>query len=414
MPAQLITPMRLAAGMFHRYCNQMEIVNRWFKGSRPRVVLVLQGGGAMGAYQAGVYEAMHEHGLTPDWIVGTSIGAVNAALIAGNEHDRCIARLKEFWDTVAKDDLFDMRKVPDELRRLNIRMITCDAVVNGVRGFYSPRPLNPFVLNLPVPPERASFYDISDLADTLRRLVNLHYLNAPGDMRLTVSGIQVTCTRFVNFDTRHQTINIEHILASGSLPPGFPPVRVGGELYWDGGLYSNTPLEVVLNDEPRVETLCFMVDLWSPEGPEPTTLEQVNTRHKEILYASRSRSHIDNYLRMHKLRGMVRSLRDKMPPGALSEEESREIDELGAETTMHIVELQYAGRDWQMASKDINFSRGSIQWRWEQGYQDALRVIRQAPWRKDVPEGAGVVLHELVPGVSECWPEEQESKIVSR
>jgi NTE family protein len=140
----------------------------------------------------------------------------------------------------------------------------------------------------------------------------------------------------------------------------------------------------------------------------------VNTRHKEILYASRSRSHIDNYLRMHKLRGMVRSLRDKMPPGALSEEESREIDELGAETTMHIVELQYAGRDWQMASKDINFSRGSIQWRWEQGYQDALRVIRQAPWRKDVPEGAGVVLHELVPGVSECWPEEQESKIVSR
>jgi NTE family protein len=373
-----------------------------FDGSKPRVVLVLQGGGALGAYQAGVYQAMHEHGLTPDWVVGTSIGAINAALIAGNEHATCVGRLKEFWNTVGKKDLFDMRKVPDELRRFNIRLLTTDAVVNGVRGFYSPRMPNPFILDLPVPPEKASFYDTAQLGDTLSRLVDLHYLNAPDGMRLTVSAIQVSCGQLEGFDTRRQTIGINHILASGSLPPGFPPVRIDEELYWDGGLYSNTPLELVLNDEPRVETLCFMVDLWSADGPEPTTFEQVRTRQKDLVYASRSRSHIDDYLRMHKLRGMIRAMRDKLPPELLSEQESREIDELGAETTMHIVQLQYGGRDWQMASKDINFSQGSIEWRWELGYQDALRAIRLAAWRRDVPQGAGLIVHELVPGVSEC------------
>jgi NTE family protein len=382
----------------------MDIIDR-FDGSKPRVVLVLQGGGALGSYQAGVYQALHEHGLTPDWVVGTSIGAINAAIIAGNEHAVCVSRLKEFWDTVAKDDLFDMRKVPDEARRLNIRLITLDSLINGVRGFYSPRRPNLFALNLPVPPEKASFYDTGELADTLGRLVDLHYLNAPGSMRLTVSAIQVSCGELKNFDTRRQTVGIEHVMASGALPPGFPPVRIGDELYWDGGLYSNTPLEIVLNDEPRVETLCFMVDLWSAEGPDPTTLEQVQTRQKDVVYASRSAQHIETYLRMHKLRGMVRALRDKMPPGLLSEQEAREIDELGAETMLHIVQLKYAGRDWQMASKDINFSRGSIEWRWEQGYQDALRAVRQAAWRKDVPQGAGVVVHELLPGISECGPE---------
>ncbi|MDB5795628.1 MAG: patatin-like phospholipase family protein [Noviherbaspirillum sp.] len=372
---------------------------------RPRVVLVLQGGGALGAYQAGVYQAMHEHSLTPDWVVGTSIGAINASIIAGNAHSQCIGRLKEFWNTVAKDDLFDMRHVPDELRRLNIRLTTMDSVLNGVRGFYSPRPLDPFPLNLPVAPERASFYDTSELAKTLGRLVDLHYLNAPGGMRMTVCAIQVNCGRLETFDTRRHTVEIEHVMASGALPPGFPPIRVGKELFWDGGLYSNTPLEVVLNDEPRAETLCFMVDLWSPDGPEPSTLEQVQTRQKDVLYASRSHQHIETYLRMHRLRGLVRALRDKVPPGILSPEELSEIEELGAETTMHIIQLEYAGRDWQMASKDINFSKGSIEWRWERGYQDALRAIKRAPWRKNVPRGAGVVVHELVPGVTECGPE---------
>lgn len=366
-------------------------------GTKPRVVLVLQGGGALGAYQAGVYQAMHEHGLTPDWVVGTSIGAINAALIAGNERSVRLQRLHAFWQEVAHGDLIDMQRVPDPARRLNTMLTTFDSVTQGVTGFYSPRWFNPFWVGWPVAADTASFYDTAPLEETLTRLVDLHALNASSGIRLTVSAIKVTCGQLDNFDTAHRAVGIKHVMASGALPPGFPPVRVDGELYWDGGLYSNTPLEIVLADEPRVDTVCFMVDLWSPEGQEPQTLEQVQTRQKDVLYASRSRRHIDAYLRGHKLRRLVRMLRSKLPEGALNEEEQRELDAVGADTTMHIVRLAYAGRDWQMASKDINFSRGSIEWRWQQGYQDALRAIDDGAWRTIAPEGAGVLVHEIGP-----------------
>jgi NTE family protein len=366
-------------------------------GTRPRVALVLQGGGALGAYQAGVYQALHEHGLTPDWVVGTSIGAINAALIAGNERTVRVERLKAFWDEVAHQDLFDMRRVPDEARRVNTLLTTLDSVTQGVPGFYTLRWFNPFFAGWPVPAESASFYDSNALEETLTRLVDLQCLNAPGGIRMTVSAIHVTHGRLENFDTAHQQVGIKHVMASGALPPGLPPVRIDGELYWDGGLFSNTPLETVLADEPRVDTTCFMVDLWSAEGPEPLTLEQVHTRQKDVLYASRSRRHIDAYLRGHRLRRLIRMLHAKVPDHMLSEEELRELEKVGVDTTIHIVRLAYAGRDWQMASKDINFSRGSIQWRWELGYQDAQRAIEQGAWRIDAPAGTGVLVHEFAP-----------------
>jgi NTE family protein len=370
-------------------------------GRRPRVALVLQGGGALGAYQAGVYQALDEHGLTPDWVVGTSIGAINAAIIAGNEDGTRLARLREFWDTVAHSDLLDMRKVPDSARRLNSMLTTLDSIFAGVPGFYAARWFSPFFVGWPVPAEEASFYDTGPLEDTLTRLVDLHCLNVSSGIRLTVSAIKVRCGVLEHFDTAHQPVSIRHVMASGALPPGFPPIRVDGELYWDGGLYSNTPLENVLADEPRVDTVCFMVDLWSAEGPEPLTLEQVQTRQKDVLYASRSRRHIDAYLRGHRLRKLVRSLRKKVPVEQLSPEELAELEAIGGETTMHIVRLAYAGRDWQMASKDFNFSKGSIDWRWDQGYQDALRAIKRGAWRVDAPEGSGVLVHEVGP-VTEC------------
>jgi len=370
-------------------------------GARPRVALVLQGGGALGAYQAGVYQALHEHGLTPDWVVGTSIGAVNGAIIAGNERATRLERLRTFWDEVAHSDLLDMRKVPDPARRLNTMFTTLDSVAKGVPGLYTLRWFNPFFAGWPVEAESASFYDTGPLEETLTRLVDLQCLNASSGIRLTVSAIKVTCGRLENFDTARQPVSIKHVMASGALPPGFPPVRIDGDLYWDGGLYSNTPLETVLADEPRVDTICFMVDLWSADGPEPNTLEQVYTRQKDVLYASRSRRHIDAYLRGYRLRRLIRTLQKKIPDHMLSEEERRELEKVGTDTTMHIVRLAYAGRDWQMASKDINFSRGSIQWRWEQGYQDAMRAIEHASWHDEAPEGAGVLVHEFGPGGSE-------------
>jgi NTE family protein len=343
---------------------------------------------------------MHEHGLTPDWVVGTSIGAINAAIIAGNKRTNCIKRLQEFWDRVAHDDAFDMTRVSDAARQVNIRMATLDTMMRGTSGFFSPRGMHPFPLGLPVDPEQASFYDTAPLAKTLRDLIDFDYLNAPGGIRLTVEAMKVTCGRRAIFDNRQRHISVKHIMASGALPPGFPPVRIDGELYWDGGLFSNTPLETVLDDEPRVNTVCFMVDLWSAAGDEPTTIDEVTTRLKDVTYASRSKNHIEHYLELHNLRRLVRKLHSELPD-TCKQRMAYALDAVGNDSTIHIVRLAYSGRDWHMASKDVNFSRGSIHWRWEQGYHDALRAIRKKGWTSVVPAETGIVVHELVPDQSE-------------
>ncbi len=367
-------------------------------GEGQRIALVLQGGGALGAYQAGVYQALHEHGLTPNWVVGTSIGAINGALIAGNERAVRLQRLKQFWETVAHEDLFNRRnQISDEGNKLNAMLASLDAFTRGVPGMFSPRLFNPFAVGLPVEPDVASFYDTSDLALTLNNLVDLRYLNSPQGIRFTVAATKVTTGKLVSFDNRRQTLGVKHIMASGALPPGFPPVRIDGDLYWEGALYSNTPLEIVLEEEPRADTLCFMVDLWSAAGPEPTTLQQVQTRQKDISYASRSKHHIDDYLRLHQMRCALRDLHAKLPPELRSEDDTRALVELGCDTTIHIVRLAYSGRDWQMAAKDVNFSKGSIEWRWQLGYQDAMRASKHEDWLSFGPTRAGLVVHEVVP-----------------
>ncbi len=367
---------------------------------KPRIALVLQGGGALGAYQAGVYQAMHEHDLTPDWVVGTSIGAINAAIIAGIRREDRIRRLRAFWESVSHDDAIDMRAVPDATRQLMTWATTMDTFVRGVPGFFTPRQFSPFAIGLGVPPEEASFYNTEDLRTTLNKYVDFDYLNDKSDgVRLTVSAVKVTCGSLVSFDSSLQTLGAEHVMASGALPPGFPPVRVDGDLYWDGGLYSNTPLEAVLSDEPRQDTLCMMVDLWHADGPEPRTYEEVQTRQKDVTFASRSQRHIDAYLKQHQLRKMARELYERMPADLRKPSDRKQLAELGADTTIHIVRLPYAGRDWNMASKDVNFSRGSIEWRWEQGYQDALRGIEVSQGCPFKVSDTGVVVHELPPVV---------------
>jgi NTE family protein len=362
-----------------------------------RIVLVLQGGGALGAYQAGVYHALHEHGLVPDWIVGTSIGAINAAILAGNNQANRLTRLKQFWDRVSHRDSIDMSRVSDQQRRTNIWLATLDTVWRGVPGFFKPRLFHPFAFNQRVAPEQASFYDTSELVQTLEELVDFDYLNTPGGMRLTVNALKVKCGSLSRFDSTERCITADHIRASGALPPGFPAVRVDGELYWDGGLYSNTPLQTVLDDLPHIDTLVFMVDLWSADGPEPTTLDEVQTRQKDVMYASRSKRHIEDYVATHRLQHKLRELYSQLPERDKSEQEAEELVGLGCDSTMHIVRLPYAGRDWHMAAKDINFSKGSIEWRWDQGYQDGMRAIKAAGWLAFVTEDTPLVVHELAP-----------------
>ena len=360
-----------------------------------RVALVLQGGGALGAYQAGVYEALHEHGLSLDWVVGTSIGAINAAIIAGNPLHARVPRLREFWHAVACDDALDMRSAFDAARHFNTWLVTLNAVTQGVPGFFSPRVPGAFAAGLAVPADSASYYDTGALAATLGRLVDFRHLSSAGAMRLTVGAVHVTTGKLVSFDSARQALGIEHVMASGALPPGFAPVRIDGELYWDGGLYSNTPLELVLDDEPRTDTLCFMVDLWRGDGPEPRTLGEVQTRQKDVMFASRSTRHIEAYRRLHDLRHAVRVLHAGLAPELRDSPAMRSLGAVGCDTTMHIVRLTYPGRDWGMASKDINFSRGSIEWRWRQGQRDAARAIERAGWLAPAPAGTGLVVHEL-------------------
>jgi NTE family protein len=359
-----------------------------------RIVLVLQGGGALGAYQAGVYQAMHEHDLVPEWIVGTSIGAINAALIAGNHKADRLRRVKAFWDRVAHPDAVDMARISDEQRRANIRLNTADTVVRGVPGFFSPRYFSPFPLGLEVPPEDASFYDTTPLRATLEELVDFDYLNGPGGIRLTVNAVKVTTGQLTRFDSCKDDLCADHVRASGSLPPAFAPVRIDGELYWDGGLYSNTPLESVLR-ELEGDTLCFMVDLWSAHGAEPVTMDEVNTRQKDVTYASRSQRQIDDYINTYQMQQKLREMFARLPASERAAADREELALLGCDATLHIVRLPYAGHDWHMAAKDVNFSKGSIEWRWDQGYRDALRAIKLAGWLRLVSGDAVVIVHEL-------------------
>jgi NTE family protein len=362
--------------------------------NRLRVVLVLQGGGALGAYQAGVYQALHEHELAPEWVVGTSIGAVNAALIAGNETARRLQRLEAFWERIAHPDGLDMAAISDAQRRVQIHLNTLDITLRGVPGFFVPRWCSRFPFGLPVAPERASFYDAEPLDATLRELIDFDYLNAPGGVRLSINAVKVTSGELAHFDSKRTRIGPEHVRASGSLPPGFAPVRIGGELYWDGGLYSNTPLESVLADLPPGDTLCFMVDLWSAAGAAPVTYDEVRTRQKDVTYASRTERQLADYRRAHHLQCRLRDLYDRLPPEQRRADDEREMAALGCGCVLHIVRLRYAGRDWHMASKDINFSRGSIEWRWGQGYKDAQHAMAHAGWLHGVAAGEAVIVHE--------------------
>jgi NTE family protein len=384
---------------------------------RPRVVLALQGGGALGAYQAGVYQALHENGVTPDWVVGTSIGAINAALIVGNEPNQRLDRLRQFWRLVSQRDLLPRNCIPgvtdatDLTVRFNVWNATAHAVTRGISNFFAPRFFNPFAIGLPVAPERASFYDTAPLAATLRELVDIERINdkdAVDAIRLTVSSVKVTTAELVNFDSRFCKLGIEHILASGAIPPGFPPVRIDGDLYWDGGLFSNTPLETVLDDTPRADTLCFMIDLWFAEGLEPNTYDKVQARQKAIMFASRSKRHIEAFNEKHALRRQLRTLYEKLPPELQRDPEIKKLSAGGCNTSMHVVRLQYTGHDWHTSSKDINFSAGSIEWRWQQGYSDAQRALARPNWQESYSPEQGIVVQEICSIEDEARADEVE------
>jgi len=281
-----------------------------------QIVLLLQGGGALGSYQAGVYQALAEADLHPNWVAGISIGAINAAIIAGNAPDKRVGRLREFWEAVSTSPLGIPYVKSIELQNAFVhQLVNQGRAVNilmfGAPNFFTPR-VPPATLWPAVTPDKASYYDTSPLRATLERLVDFDRINA-GRMRLRVGAVNVGTGNFAYFDTTTDRIRPEHVMASGSLPPGFAATEVDGKFYWDGGLVSNTPLQWVLDSRPRKDTLAFQIDLWSARGALPHDLTEVEVRHKDIVYSSRTRAATDQYKAAQKLRITLANFMKQLP-----------------------------------------------------------------------------------------------------
>lgn len=349
-----------------------------------QVVLVLQGGGALGAYQIGVYRALHEAGIEPAWVIGTSIGAINGALIAGNPPESRLDRLNEFWRRIGHHS----RLLPG----INSTMTNFFTIAQGVPAFFAPNPSSWYGLHHAVGVEHACYYLTAPLRETLGELVDFDYLNTRRT-RLTVGAVNARSGEMRYFDSRDETISLEHVMASGALPPAFPAVRIDGEPYWDGGIYSNSPIEAVLNDRPRRDSVIFSVQIWNPNGPEPATLWQVMGKQKDIQYASRA-SHIELQRQIHHLRHVIRELTTHLSPEERENPACEELAAWGCGTVMYIIKLNAPPLEGEDHTKDIDFSEAGIRSRANAGYAQTRRVIDSKPWSTPIDPAEGVMIYE--------------------
>ena len=386
------------------------------------IALVLQGGGALGAYQAGVMEGLATAGIEPDWVAGISIGAINAALIAGNEPGDRVAKLHEFWDTVSRPAAYPdamafmdaiVEPVDDWRRQIWNGWNAWRALTEGQRGFFTPRPATAFVG--PQPPNAASFYDTAPLQATLERLVDFDRINA-GVTRLTVSAVNVENGNFEVFDNRHgrwrKRIRAEHIMASGALPPGFPAIgieepgpleasRASGaprpvHYYWDGGLVSNTPLSQVLDDLPRRDTLAFQIDLWSARGKVPTNVIDAQERVKDIQFSSRTRAITNTQAQEQRQRRMLRELLELIPPELRDQSPvARAAAHQATARSVSVIQLIYQDKEWDGLAKDYEFGAVTMRSHWDSGLTDINRTLEHPQWLERPVGDDPFVTHDI-------------------
>jgi len=342
--------------------------------------LVLQGGGALGSYQAGVYHALAEAAICPDWVAGVSIGAVNSALIAGNPPKKRVEKLQEFWEAVSSPPLgpFDPYNrffaVKDEFRhRLVNQTRALFIMLLGAPDFFKPR-FPPPVLWPSQQPDAVSYYDVAPLKTTLERLVDFDRIN-DGEMRFSVGAVNVRTGNFVYFDNTTHVIGPTHVIASGSLPPGFPATEVDGEYYWDGGIVSNTPLQWVLDSRPRLDTLAFQIDLWSARGEIPRDLMEAEVRLKDIQYSSRTRAATDRYKNVQKLRLAFARLLNEFPEELRARDEVKLLEKEADDKVCNIVQLIYNSKKYEGIVKDYEFSRRTMEEHWRAGFDDAMGAL---------------------------------------
>lgn len=343
-----------------------------------RIALLLQGGGALGAYQAGVYQAMAEASIQPDWIAGISIGAINSALIAGNPPETRVEKLRAFWETVSTPPFgvpyFAGAQFANDFHRQVVNQIRAfGTLLGGAPNFFSPR----FPPPLFVPsatPDKLAYYDTRPLKTLLESLVDFDRINAK-EMHFGVGATNIRTGNFIYFDNYTHTIGPQHVIASGSLPPGFPATEVDGEYYWDGGVVSNTPLQWVLDSRPRLDTLAFQVDLWSARGELPRDMVEVDVRQKDIRYSSRTRLSTDQFRVVQSMRRAIARLLDRMPPELRKSAEAELLAQEADEKVYNIVHLIYHARQYEGSSKDYEFSRRTMEEHWASGYDDMARTL---------------------------------------
>ena len=345
------------------------------------IALLLQGGGALGAYQGGVFEALNESGVAPDWIAGISIGSINAAIIAGNPPETRVAMLRSFWEGVTRPPFGlngDLGRVGSggDIERAFVNQVSAvTAIASGAPGFFRPRLPNPWFQPSGTI-EATSYYDTMPLKTTLETLIDFDRINSEHtDIRLSVGAVNVRSGDLTYFDNTTHAIRSEHIMASGALPPGFPAVEIEGEHYWDGGLVSNTPLQWIAENHP-LDTLAFQVDLWNAQGELPRTVAEVATRQKEIQYSSRTRAHTDFLKRLTKVRCSVASLLDQLPEDLKQSDDAKFLASIARRRVHNIVHLIYRPSDYEGESKDYEFSRQSMEDHWRAGYRDAIHTLR--------------------------------------
>lgn len=347
----------------------------------------------MGSYQAGVYEVLSQNDLRPEWIAGISIGAINAALIAGNRPEDRIDRLRSFWEGISSW-LPATPLPPNDYVRAAVNQASAGAAAMfGLPGFFAPR-VPPAPFRMPGSDEALSYYDTEPLRETLTKLVDFDRIN-DGDVRLSLGAVNVETGNFAYFDTNKQKLGPEHVMASGALPPGFPPVEIEGCLYWDGGLVSNTPLQYVLDEEPRPDLCIFQVDLFSARGPRPNNLLDVGEREKDIRYSSRTRLNTDAFLRFQEIRRHAHKLLEKLPPEFQDDPDVQRLKELRCNAAITIVHLINKRTAHQLDSKDYEFSRRTMEEHWSAGKEDLETTLQHGDWFDRGKPETGVKVFDL-------------------
>jgi NTE family protein len=361
-------------------------------GSHDHRILLLQGGGALGAYHAGVYEGLAAGGFAPDWVVGISVGAINSALIAGNAPEHRLDRLREFWNLVSAQAPIILPAGMDFARPMMNQMAAASAMMFGIRGFFSPR--------MPAPQfapagtiGALSYYDTEPLRATLEKLVDFDRINS-GDVRLSLGTANVRTGESVYFDSATHTITASHVMASGALPPGFPPVEIDGEFYVDGGIMTNTPLAYVGKDF-RMSALIVQVDLFSGLGDVPQTLNEVQERVKDIQYQSKTRLSIDEMRAIEKLRSAVASVIERLPAKMRSDPQVKKLEEISHRGRVSLIHLVNRHDTRSLDFKDYEFSRATVQDLWQGGQRDVLRVLTDPDACEISDVGNGVRIFDL-------------------